>query len=97
MGVGFCQTAVAEGQSGGGIGLVVVPAVIAAVLAMLLFQKTLPLFGIGVPAEKGESIQSGFKAPLGATQNTVYFIVGNEEPPLWVIPIGGGENMRFPL
>ena len=97
MGVGFCQTAMAEGQSGRGIGLIVVPTMIAAVLAMLLFQKPLPLFGIGVPAEKGKSIQSGFIASLGATQNTVYFIVGNEEPPLWVIPIGGGEYQRFPL
>ena len=97
MGIGFCQTAVAEGQSGRGIGLVVVPAVIAAVLAMLLFQKPLPLFGIGVLAEKREGIQTGFIASLGTTQNTVYFIVGNEEPPLRVIPIGGGENMRLPL
>ena len=69
------QTAVAEGQAGRGIGLVVVPTMIAAVLAMLLFQKPLPLFGIRVPTEKGESIQSGFIASLGATQNTVYFIV----------------------
>ena len=64
---------------------------------MLLFQKPLPLFGIGVSAEKGESIQTGFIASLGTTQNTVYFIVGNEKPPLWGIPSGGGENMRFPL
>ena len=70
---------------------------IAAVLAMLLFQKPFALFGIGVPTEKGESIQSGFIASLGATQNAVYFIVGNEKPPLWVIPIGGGKYQRFTL
>ena len=70
---------------------------IAAVLAMLLLQKPLPLFGIGVPAEKRENIQPGFVIFLGATQNTVYFIVGNKEPPLWVIPIGGGKNVRFTL
>ena len=59
MGVGFCQTAVAEGQPGGSIGLVVIPTMIAAVFTMLLFQKTLPFFEICVPTEKGKKYPNG--------------------------------------